>query len=106
MKKTISVAWRKKYIRLIESSDVVVDSLSESQIDERLYGELIKEGYLDEVVLIGRNPPIKNRFLTVKGRLFLQEIKKKEFDESWLGRLRSGSLVFIGWSIAWTFGII
>src|SRR5450756_3005335 len=101
MKKTISVAWRKKYIRLIESSDVVVDSLSESQRDERLYRELIKEGYLDEVVLMGMNPVIKNRFLTVKGRLFLQEIKKRESDESCLGRLKSGSLVFGGWFIAW-----
>lgn len=78
-----------------------VDSLSTEERDAFLLAELITEGYLDgEIIENAAGIPVKVPLSlpTVKGRLFLQELKEKEFAKSLAGRIKhlvSGAVGFV-----------
>lgn len=88
---------RTTYIRLLERSARSGDVAQTP--DWTFSGELIEEGYL--VGTVGRNESgVISRSavtgITVKGRLFLEQLRREQREESWLGRLQKVGIFLLG----------
>ena len=91
---------RQTYIKMLSDRVSAIDSLSAEQRGHFLWSELIGSGYLVGTVKTdARGLPVGNVIgpPTVKGRLFLQELTKKEFNESLRGKFKSWSLPAIAY---------
>jgi len=90
---------RRAYIKLLRERVEALDSLPPDSRQTILYAELIAGEYLSGVTRTDENGlPNGNviKGLTVKGRLFLQELEAKEDERSSLGRAKKFGLIAFG----------
>ena len=91
---------RQAYIRLLAQRAGEIDSEPHETKEGILCGELIEEKYLEGAVLRDQQGCIRGAAvvgLTVKGRLFLQELERLEHANTFWGRYRSYILLTIGY---------
>jgi hypothetical protein len=91
---------RQTYIKMLSDRVSAIDSSSAEQRGHFLWSELIASGYLNGVTKTdAMGLPTGNVVTspTVKGRLFLQELTEKEFEDSLRGKLKSWSLPAIAY---------
>ncbi len=90
---------RRAYIELLRERVSALDSLQPDRRKSVLYAELIAADYLSGVTQTDQNGfPSGNviQGITVKGRLFLQELEERERQRSWLGRAKKLGLIVFG----------
>src|SRR5207248_969349 len=90
---------RRAYIELLRERVSALDSLQPDRRKSVLYAELIAADYLSGETQTDQNGfPSGNviQGITVKGRLFLQELEERERQRSWLGRAKKLGLIVFG----------
>ena len=98
MKKTRSTA-RELYVRILSAVSAKSAALPPQERDPVFCGELIEEGYLSGGVVKDSNGCIVGASvtgMTVKGRLFLQTLRKEEAERSLKGRAKRLSIFILG----------
>src|SRR5438552_406632 len=85
---------RRAYIRLLSERAGIQESAAPEDRDSALYSELIDAGYLRGVPFRdaakgGMTTGVTVTEITLKGRLFLQQLKSEERRQSFLGRLKN-----------------
>jgi len=86
-------------LELLRERVSALDSLQPDRRKSVLYAELIAADYLSGVTQTDQNGfPSGNviQGITVKGRLFLQELEERERQRSWLGRAKKLGLIVFG----------
>jgi hypothetical protein len=95
-------AARRAYIELLRERVNALDTLPSDRQKSMLYAELIAAGYLDGDTHTDQyGVPDGNVIIgvTVKGRLFLQELEAREREQSWRGRVKKLGLVIFGFVV-------
>jgi len=93
---------RRAYIRLLSERAGIQESAAPEDRDSALYSELIDAGYLRGVPFRdaakgGMTTGVTVTEITLKGRLFLQQLKSEERRQSLLGRLKKVGLLIGGY---------
>ena len=93
---------RRAYIELLREQVGGLDSLPPDRRESVLYAELIAADYLSGVTRRDQDGfPSGNiiQGITVKGRLFLQELEERERQRSSLGRAKKYGLIAFGFAM-------
>ena len=93
---------RRAYIRLLSERAGIQESAAPEDRDSALYSELIDAGYLRGVPFRdaakgGMTTGVTVTEITLKGHLFLQQLKSEERRQSFLGRLKKVGLLIGGY---------
>jgi hypothetical protein len=93
---------RQAYIRLLSERAKIQESAAQEERDSVLYSELIDADYLRGVPFRdaakgGMTTGVTVTEITLKGRLFLQQLKSRERQQSLFGRLKKLGLLIGGY---------
>jgi len=97
--KSTRLTARELYVRILATVSAKSAALPPQERDPIFCGELIEEGYLLGAVVKDSNGSIIGASvtgITVKGRLFLQTLRKEETERSLTGRAKRLSIFIFG----------
>lgn len=103
---------RKLYIELLsnyaEKATPGLDAPGDKRV-ATLSGELVDAGHLTGHTLRDEHEEIRGAVvtgMTVRGRLFLEELQRKEKDESWWGKFKTWGLPIIGALVGYIVAVV